>query len=279
MTHASRRHVSPATRWADAVCALFASLFLLLASPAFAQTFPALTGPVVDQANVIPDDREAALDAKLRAFQAQTGRQFVIATIADMQGYPIDDYAYRLGRTWGIGEKGANNGIILLLAPNNPAGQRGPRIEVGYGLEPIMTDALSRVIISTQMMPKLREGDIAGAVDGGADAVIQQLLLPPEEAAQRAKQVAAKQAPRNDGVDIGAVIFWLFIFFFFVLPLMRSLFGGKRGRRHGSGPIIIWGGGGDWGGGGGSSWGGGGGGSSWGGGGGSFGGGGASGDW
>ncbi len=259
-----------------------AFILLLFTIPAQAQTFPALSGRVVDAANIIPPADEAALDAKLAALEANSTRQLVIATIPSLEGYPIDDYGYRLGRSWGIGQAKDKNGILLLLAPNEPAGSRGPRIEVGYGLEPIMTDALSRIIISTQMMPRLRSGDVPGAVNAGADAIIQQLTLPPDEAAKIATAASVQKRDQGGG-DFSSVIFWLFIFFFFILPIIKPiLFGrGKRGRRHGSAPVIIWGGGSDWGGGG-SSWGGGGGfgdGGGFSGGGGSFGGGGASGDW
>ncbi|MBB5684453.1 TPM domain-containing protein [Sphingobium boeckii] len=258
-------------------------LLLIAAWPAHAQTFPALTGRVVDQANVIPDDREAALVAKLQAFEQQTGRQFVVATIADMEGRTLEDYGYRLGRAWGIGSKEEKNGVILFLAPNNPPGQRGPRIEVGYGLEPILTDALSRIIISRQMMPRLRDGDIAGAIDAGADAVMQQISLPPEEAAKRQQQLLAAEKEKSSGGSPLILIFWLVV----ILFIAGQMFFARRGNRKyrgGSAPVVIWGGGSDWGssgggwGGGGSSWGGSdGGGFS--GGGGSFGGGGASGDW
>lgn len=260
------------------VSGLFALLLALIALPAHAQTFPAPNGThVVDAANVIPDDQEKALDAKLAGIEQQSGRQLVVATVPSLEGYPIEDYGYRLGRAWGIGEKDKNTGLILLVAPND----RKVRIEVGYGLEPIMTDALSSVIINTQILPAFKAGDLPAGINAGVDAIIPQLTLPPEEAAQRAQQAA--KAP-EERVDIGAVIFWLFFFFFFLLPLIRGIFG-KRGRRYGSGPVILWGPG-DWGGGssGGSSWSSGGG-SDWGGGGGfsggggSFGGGGASGSW
>ncbi len=248
--------------------------------PVQAQTFPPLAGHrVIDAANIIPDGDEPALEAKLKGLEDSTGRQLVVATIADLQGYPLEDYGYRLGRAWQIGQKGANNGVVLFLAPNEPPGHRGPRLEVGYGLEPVLTDALSSVIVNGVMTPLLRSGDVTGAVNAGTDAIIDQLKLPPDQAAARAKQIVARSEADQKGGDLGSVIFWLFIFFFFILPLLRSIFGGRRGRRYGSGPVIIWGGGGnsDWGGGGGSSWGGGGGGFS--GGGGSFGGGGASGGW
>lgn len=246
---------------------------LLVGVPASAQTFPALTGRVVDSANIIPDADEAALDAKLKALEDTTDRQLVVATVADLEGYPIDDYGYRLGRTWGIGQKETDNGVILLIAPND----RKVRIEVGYGLEPILTDALSSIIINRQILPAFKAGDMVGGIDAGADSIMEQLKLPPEEAVKRAQTLASEQA---DNGNIGQAMFWVFIFFFFILPMIWPLFfgRGRRGRRFGHGPVVIWGGGGDWGGGsgGGSSWGSGGGFS---GGGGSFGGGGASGGW
>jgi uncharacterized protein len=251
---------------------VLALLALLLAMPALAQTFPALSGRVVDEAGVLDPAAEAALTAKLKQVEDQSGRQLVVATIADLQGYPIEDYGYRLGRSWGIGEKDRNSGIILIVAPNS----RKMRIEVGRGLEPYMTDALSGRIIRDQMVPHFKAGDYPGGINAGVDAIIPQLTLPPEEAAKRASEARDQRSSGGD-VDLGSIIFWLFIFFFFILPLLRSMFGGKRGRRMGGGPpIILWGPG-DWSGGssGGSSWGDGG----FSGGGGDFGGGGASGDW
>src|SRR5687767_14394164 len=119
---------------------LLRSLFLVLclvASPAAAQTFPEFTGFVVDAAGVIPPIEEAAITQRLDALQRQTGHQVAVATIPDLQGYPIEDYGYRLLRAWGPGLKDVNNGAILIVAPKD----RKVRIEVGYGLEPVLTDA------------------------------------------------------------------------------------------------------------------------------------------
>ena len=284
------------------------ALLACLSTAAQAQTFPKFTGLVVDDANVIPPAREAALAQKLEAFQQRTGRQLVVATIADTQGYPLEDYGYRLGRAWGVGLKDVNNGVILFIAPNNPAGQRGPRIEVGYGLEPVLTDALASVIVREKMMPLLKaNGDIPGALEAGADAIIQQLSLPDEEAkAAQAKAIAEfdrthanRQQSSGDGFPLG-LIFWILVAAFVFLSMRRGRkrgpWGAARRYDHGSNwPVWLWmaseiaenagrnrGG---WGSSGGGSWGGGGNDGSWGGGGftggggGSFGGGGASGDW
>ncbi len=259
----------------------------LLAVPASAQTFPKLTGRVVDQADIIPAAEEANLNIQLEQLEKTTGHQLVVATVTDLEGNDISDYGYKLGRAWGIGSKDNNDGVVFLIAPN----ERRMNISVGYGLEPILTDALSGRIIRDDVTPKFKEGDYPGGIQAGVNAIAQQIQLPPEEAAARAAAADAAERDRADDGDIGGLVFIGFIvFFFFILPMLSALGGrGKRHRRNrpwGGAPIIIWGDN-DWGGGGGSSggssWGGGG--SSWGGGGGfsggggSVGGGGASGGW
>jgi len=265
----------------------FAFLFLLaLAAPglASAQTFPALTGRVVDTADLLPPADEARLTAKLENLEKGSGRQFVIATLPDLQGRTIEDYGYRLGRTWGIGRKGEDDGTILLVAVQ----ERKIRIETGYGIRPVLTDAVSGVIIRNSITPAFKQGDFAGGIEAGADQIIQMLQLPPAEAEARARAIGEQEQARGqgDGGSIFPLIFWGAVLLFIIIPMIASRAG--RGRRYRSGdtPIILWGpgtGGGwgsgsddDWGGGGSGGFGGGGGFS---GGGGSFGGGGASGGW
>ena len=244
-----------------------------------AQEFPKLTGRVVDAANIIPPAEEAALAAKLAALEGASTRQLVVATVSDLQGYPIEDYGYQLGREWGIGQAEANNGVILLVAPND----RKVRIEVGYGLEPILTDALSSQIIQNQILPRFREGDYPGGISAGADAIIAQLQAPPEQAEARALAAAEAQREEGDEGSIFPLIFWGIVLLFIIVPMLFS--GGRRGRKYRRGrmPIMIWGPGfgSGWSSGSGrSGWGGGGGGfGGFSGGGGSFGGGGASGGW
>ncbi|MGE4323576.1 MAG: YgcG family protein [Sphingobium sp.] len=251
---------------------------LAFAPAAMAQDFPKLTGQVVDAANLLDDAQEAALTARLAELATQSGRQVVVATVPDLQGYDIGDYGYRLGRAWGIGDQNRNDGALLIVAPN----ERKVRIEVGYGLEGIMTDALSAQIIRNAITPRFKAGDMAGGIAAGVEQIGALLALPPEEAKARAAQAAA-QAQGNDGGDGAVLAIWitLFIVFFFVLPMMSRMKGGRR-YRGGGGPVILWGpgaggsgGSSGWGSGGGSGWGGGG----FSGGGGSFGGGGASGGW
>lgn len=285
-------------RWALAWLLLFAAL------PAAAQTFPPFTGLVVDAADVLPPAAEAELEAKLRALQRDTRRQLVVATVPNLQGYPIEDYGNRLLRAWAVGLKDVDNGAILIVAPT----ERKVRVEVGYGLEPILTDALSSVTINQQILPRFKAGDLPGGIVAGADTLIAQLRAAPEEAQARtdaaaaafdkARRGSAQRSGGGGGVPV-MLIFWGVVFLFFLLPALtrrrRSRpWGGRGGGGGGSAwPIVLWSvanelgrssrdgggwGGSGWGGGdaGGSSWGGGG---FTGGGGGSGGGGGASGSW
>jgi uncharacterized protein len=275
--------------------ALWLTLLLaLVATAAFAQTFPKFSGFVVDAANILPPGQEAALTQRLDQLQQATGTQFVVATIPDLEGRPIDDYGYRLGRAWGVGLKEADNGAILIVAPND----RQVRIEVGYGLEPTLTDAVTSVIINEQILPRFRAGDIPGGTVAGATAVADLLATPDAERAAKVAAAAAeydrthKRAASGSGGGGGAMFgFWGIVALFILLSMLRGRGKRGRGRRFGGSnlPIVLWtigeamghasrGGGGGWGGGpgGGGGWGGGG---FGGGGGGGFGGGGSSGSW
>ncbi len=241
--------------------------FLFLLTPAWAAPkFPVLSGRVVDDANILSPQTKADLTGKLAALEQKTSRQLVVVTIPSLQGYDISDYGYQLGRTWGIGQKGLNNGILFIVAPT----EHKTRIEVGYGLEPIITDAFSSVVNQTQVLPKFRTGDFNGGVEAGVDALIQQLSLDPSEAEKRAA-AASQQLRQQDNGGGGGLVGFLVIFFIFLA--ISRVFGGW-----GLLPFLFMGGGrgGGWSGGGGGGWSGGGG---FGGGGGSFGGGGSSGSW
>ncbi len=266
--------------WTRGLWLALLALFALLAPAAHAELkFPPLTGRVVDAANVLPAPVRADLDAKLAALETQTGHQLVVATLPDLQGTDIADYGYQLGRAWGIGQKGKNDGAILIVAP----AERKLRIEVGYGLEPVLTDALSSIIINEAIVPKFKAGDLPGGIVDGVNALVQQLSLPDDQARANVAQASAAKAQDDARAQhrgrggAGSWVWILFILAFFVLP---RLFGGRRG---GGGlgwlPFIFLGGGG----GGGGGWGGGGdnggGGGGFSGGGGSFGGGGSSGSW
>ena len=253
-----------------------------LASAAFAAPpalkFPALTGRVVDNAHMLSPATVQKLDGELANLEAQTGHQLVVATVPDLQGREIEDFGYQLGRTWQLGRKGVNDGAILLVAP----AEHKVRIEVGYGLEPVLTDALSSVILQTKVLPQFKQGRMEQGVVDGVEALTAQLALPDDQAKANVAQAAARPRVQQDHGEVGPripVFVIILIVFWVITGLLRA--GGRRGGMGGMWwlPFLFMGGGrgGGWGGGGGGFGGGGGGGFS--GGGGSFGGGGSSGSW
>jgi uncharacterized protein len=141
---------------------------LCLGVAALAYNFPALTGRIVDQANVIPAATRAAIEPKLVDLEQKSGIQLVVATVSSLEGQAIEPYANELFRTWQLGEKTKNNGVLLLVAPN----EHRVRIEVGYGLEGTLTDALSSVIINNTIVPHFKTGDFAGGISSGVDDII-----------------------------------------------------------------------------------------------------------
>ena len=253
--------------WAPVLALIFA-----FAPATAAPIFPELTGRVVDNADLLSSDDEQALTAELKALEDKSSDQLVVVTVPSLQGYPIEEFGYQLGRHWGIGTARLSNGVLLIVAPN----ERKVRIEVGRGLEPILTDAISRIIIETSILPRFRQGDFAGGIKFGVRDIVGALTGDVAELERRAK---ARPDANDPAIDWVMVIFWTLIILWFVWVMWRSSKQtGLRGR--GSGPVFVpgpgWGGGSS---GGGWSGGSGGGGGGFSGGGGSFGGGGASGGW
>jgi uncharacterized protein len=266
---------------------ILAAIAVVAIQPAEAQPrFPELTGRIVDEARLLEPRDQAALERELAALEQKSTDQVVIYTARTLQGYDIADYGYRLGRAWGIGEKGKDNGVILIVAPR----ERQVRIEVGRGLEPQLTDAMSKLIIENAILPAFRRGDFSGGIAAGVRDIRDVLLGDAEAVRQRARS-GAKRSP--DVVSIVPLVFLgTFILMAFMMMWMQShdtaqaqraerTGGASRGRR----PRRMrrdddWGSvAGGWGGWGGGGYGGGGGGGGFGGGGGGFGGGGASGGW
>ncbi|MEX2474162.1 YgcG family protein [Marinobacter sp.] len=245
-------------RYRGFVCAVFG---VLLASQVLAQSgpeFPELTGRVVDNADMLPDKVESRLGQMLESHETATSEQVVVVTLPNLQGRPIEEFGYQLGRHWGIGQEGEDNGALLIVAEE----ERRIRIEVGYGLEGRLTDAASATIINQVITPAFRAGDIPSGIVNGAEAMLQVLGGEPLMAP------TSRSSGREDRPHPALAIL------FFVIVIM-SFFGGMRGGR---GRAALLGGlaaGAMMGGRGGGGFGGGG----FGGGGGGFGGGGASGGW
>jgi uncharacterized protein len=253
---------------------LAAAVVLAFAALALAFDFPALTGRVVDQAGVMTAQARSDVEAKSKSLEDRSGIQLVVATVKSLQGSDIETYANQLFRFWKLGEAKKNNGVLLLVAP----AEHKVRIEVGYGLEGTLTDALASVIISSAIIPRFKANDFSGGIERGVDGIISVL-------SGDTSDWQPKPAVRRD--DVAGVFNGLFPFLFFaaIVLIFRFMFGsGSNGRyvRRGGRTVFIPYGGGSWdsGWGGGSSGGGGGfDGGGFSGGGGSSGGGGASGGW
>ena len=168
--------------------ALVAGALLLAAcgttAPAAAgPDFPELTGRVVDEADLLRPEQERQLAAASEALEREVGPQFVVVTVPTLQGYPILEYGVDLGRSWGIGSAERDDGIILPVAPS----ERKARIEVGYGLENRVTDPYANQVMQKRILPRFREGDMAGGIMAGSRALVERL-----RSRQSDEQIAAQ---------------------------------------------------------------------------------------
>ncbi len=249
-----------------------AAILLCLVSLAFALDFPALTGRVVDQAGVMTAESRADVEAKSKPLEDKTGIQLVVATVKSLQGNDVETYANQLFRFWKLGETKKNNGVLLLVAP----AEHKVRIEVGYGLEGTLTDALSSVIISSAIVPRFKTNDFSGGIERGVDGIIS--VLSGDTADWQPKLNVRSEDSSADFDKLFPILFFA-IMIFIIWYLIHNANGppsAGSGRRGGRSVFVPYGG--SWGS---SDWGGGGGGFGGGfsGGGGSSGGGGASGSW
>lgn len=188
---------------------------LLISCAALAEPdFPKLSGRVVDNANMLTTGTERALNQKLAAHEQATGNQVVVVTLKDLQGENIEDYGYQLGRHWGIGQKGKDNGALLIIAEQ----EREMRIEVGYGLEGQLTDAVSAQIIFQIISPAFKQGQFDAGVTQGVDAMIKVL-----GGAALPQRQAQGQSTKNKPPALGGLLM------LFVILMMIGGGGGRRG--------------------------------------------------
>ena len=244
----------------------FAVITVLMTAFAFAApNYPALTGRVVDQPNILTADQHTILENKLATYEQTSGHQIAVAIITSLEGNDINLYGVELGRRWALGQKGKNDGVIIVVAPN----EHKVSIQVGYGLEGDLTDATSSIIISHTMVPKFKAGDYVGGLWNGIDDITKVVGGQGASVLAAAQNQSAPQAGISDA--------WPFVVFFIIVLII--FFNASRGRGIGFIPVGGVGGGRS-----GSGWSSGsggfsGGGGGFSGGGGSFGGGGASGGW
>ncbi|MFM2423202.1 MAG: hypothetical protein RL291_1732 [Pseudomonadota bacterium] len=282
------QHARTARSVAQALALIVLALLLSIGGAEAQPKFPELTGRIVDEMGILTAADREELAATLRQLEGKSSDQIVVYVTKSLQGYPIEDFGYQLGRAWKIGQQGTNNGIVLIVAPN----EKKVRIEVGRGLEPQMTDVMSGLIVQNAILPAFRRGDFPGGIKAGVRDIKDVLLGDAAEVEARAKSGKKRGQGGVDTVGLLFLLFWLavFAFIFFMMIQQERRGRGPHGRGlqrnpfdpryqdRGGGPTVIvipggWGGS--------SSWpgptpnpdaG-------WGGGGGDFGGGGASGSW
>jgi uncharacterized protein len=180
-----------------AILSAIAWVCLICACVAQSLSFPALTGRVVDEAGLMDAATRTALIEQLAGLEQKTTDQLVVVTLKSLQGTSIEDYGYQLGRHWQIGQKDKSNGVLLIVAPN----ERKVRIEVGYGLEGTLTDAVTKLIIESSILPRFKVADFTGGIKRGVEDIIQVLSGDAQEwqnrAAQRFSPDNTPPAPRG----------------------------------------------------------------------------------
>jgi uncharacterized protein len=259
------RRTARAAAWVGRAAPRWLATALLLTCSAvalFAANFPALTGRVVDSAQILDARSRPAIEQKLMDLEAKSGIQLVVATIKSLEGQDVESYANQLFRTWKLGEKAKNNGVLLVVAPT----ERKVRIEVGYGLEGTLTDALSNVIITNALIPRFKAGDFSGGISRGVDDIIAVLTTDSSDWQKRTSFRAdspQKADPVNWAILAGIVllIFLLiwspgfrWVFFNIVLNLAVSSGGSRSSGGFSSGGGFSGGGGSSGGGGASGSW-------------------------
>ncbi len=219
-----RPAVSGRTRWLGPgmTGGVSLSLILFLVSFAFALDFPALTGRVVDQAGIMTAQSRSDIEAKSKNLEDKSGIQLVVATVKSLQGSDVETYANQLFRFWKLGEAKKNDGVLLLVAP----AEHKVRVEVGYGLEGTLTDALSSVIIASAIIPRFKAGDFSGGIERGVDGIIS--VLSGDAAGWQPKVEVRK----DDASAMLSALFPIMVFLFFGL-IFRMLVGGVHGTPSG----------------------------------------------
>jgi uncharacterized protein len=202
-------------------------LIFLTAFSGYAQNFPEKPNPpriVNDFANTMSADEVAALEQKLVAYNDTTSTQIAIVTIADLEGYDVTDYADRLAEKWGIGQKGTNNGLLILIKPKT-SGEKGlARISVGYGLEDVIPDAVARRIVDNEMIPEFAQGSYYKGISKATDVVV---------ALATGKYKAKDYKDKKTGSSG-----WIVIVFIAIVFILMRVFRGSSGVYHAGGSNL-----------------------------------------
>lgn len=177
-----------------ALCCCLAAATCSFASSVTALDVPPLTGRVVDLAHVLPNSTVESLTAQLAAHETQSSNQVAVLIVPSLEGESLEEFSHRVATTWKLGRKGTDNGVLLSVAIK----ERKVRIEVGYGLEGVLTDIRAAQIIRNEVVPRFRIGDMPGGVTAGINAIIKTV-----EGTYHASENAV---PRQESDVIGQVV-------------------------------------------------------------------------
>ena len=186
---------------------------LVLVGPALARDVPFLAGRINDTAHIVPDDVAARLEEKLRKVEESTGAQVAVLTIDSLDGEPLEDYSMRVAETWKLGQKGKDNGVLFLVAKSD----RKMRIEVGYGLEGALPDAITKRILDNVTRPRFRAGDFGGGVEATVDSIAGIIsgdasAVPPEATSGSEPRFEGPLAARLAGFAVFLLVVGVFSF-------------------------------------------------------------------
>ncbi|MBX3329925.1 MAG: TPM domain-containing protein [Nitrospira sp.] len=192
-----------------ALCCCLAAATLSFSTSAAALDVPPLTGRIVDLAHVLPSSTVESLTAQLAAHETQSSNQVAVLIVPSLEGESFEEFSHRVATSWKLGQKGTDNGVLLLVAIR----ERKVRIEVGYGLEGVLTDARSAQIIRNEIVPRFRAGEMAGGVTGGINAIVKTI--------DGTYQASEKAVPRQESDVIGQVVVAVMVGLFVGLLFMN----------------------------------------------------------
>ncbi len=210
---------------------LFLSLFIF---SGFAQNIPDRPNPprlVNDLANVLSDQEEQQMESELVEFNNQTSTQICVVTLPSLEGNEISDLSFKIGEKWGVGQKGKNNGIVVVFKPKHGNEKGAVFVAVGYGLEGVIPDAIAnRNVVDNEMIPRFKENDIYGGLSAGVH-VLMSLASGEYTADAYQKKTGEKKSDGGGG----------FFIVIMIVIILISLFKGGRGGQYSSrGSLPFW---------------------------------------
>ncbi len=212
-------------------------VLLLLSQNLFAQDIPAPMLPprlVNDFANVFSESERQALESKLLTYNDTTSTQIYVVTVTDLGGYEVSDYAFKLGEQWEVGQKGKDNGAVILIKPKVGNSRGRAYISVGYGLEGSIPDGYAGRIIRNRMIPHFEDNDYFSGVNAAIDSMIKRLE----------GEFDPEMEEKDEGMSLAAIILFAIFFIFFIIAISKKADDGKNIGSDGSsssrrGPVFF----------------------------------------